>query len=103
MHVQAAVTISAFVAHWQLWQPLTAPVCCAVLCCAMPHRIRYQLSCNDTASAMALFDDVAYGDLEQGSIYERSEANLLKVGHAPPCCSQSGCSQCLSIRQQDSR
>jgi hypothetical protein len=28
---------------------------------------------------MQLFDDVAYGDLEQGSIYERSEANLMKV------------------------
>jgi hypothetical protein len=38
-----------------------------------------QLSCNDTAAAMQMFDDVAYGDLEQGSIYERSEANLLKV------------------------
>lgn len=39
-----------------------------------------QLACNDTSAAMQLFDDVAYGDLEQGSIYERSEANLLKVG-----------------------
>lgn len=28
---------------------------------------------------MQMFDDVAYGDLEQGSIYERSETNLLKV------------------------
>lgn len=42
-----------------------------------------QVSCNDTATAMQLFDDVAYGDLEQGSIYERSEANLLKVRPSP--------------------
>lgn len=39
-----------------------------------------QLGSNDTTSAMQLFDDIAYGDLEQGSIYERSEANLTKVG-----------------------
>lgn len=44
-----------------------------------------QASCNDTAAAMQLFDDVAYGNLEQGSIYERSEANLMKVR----CCSTS--------------
>jgi hypothetical protein len=52
-----------------------------VPCYALLH---YQLSGNDTAAAMALFDDVAYGDLEQGSIYERSEANLLKVGRPSP-------------------
>jgi hypothetical protein len=40
---------------------------------------------------MQLFDDVAYGDLEQGSIYERSEANLTKVnGPAATCCLAAG-------------
>lgn len=29
---------------------------------------------------MQLFEDVAHGDVEQGSSYELSEASLLKVG-----------------------
>jgi hypothetical protein len=31
---------------------------------------------------MQLFEDVAHGDFEQGSIYELSEANLTKVRHS---------------------
>lgn len=56
------------------------------------HAVYMQLMCNDTSSAMQLFDDCAYGDLEQGSIYERSEANLLKVGAAVS--RQSSCGVC---------
>jgi hypothetical protein len=50
----------------------------------LPHvlRLLLQLGSNDTTSAMQLFDDVVYGDLEQGSIYERSEANLTKASSA---------------------
>eukprot|EP00878_Enallax_costatus_P044956 GHUV01053768.1.p1 GENE.GHUV01053768.1~~GHUV01053768.1.p1 ORF type:complete len:153 (+),score=29.02 GHUV01053768.1:208-666(+) len=41
---------------------------------------------SDTAAAMQLFEDVAYGDVEQGSIYDLSEANLVKVRLAIPFC-----------------
>ncbi|WIA23624.1 hypothetical protein OEZ85_000330 [Tetradesmus obliquus] len=34
---------------------------------------------SDAAGAMQLFEDVAHGDVEQGSIYELSEASLLKL------------------------
>lgn len=53
-----------------------ADVACVVLVRALSCT---QLATNDTASAMQLFEDVAYGNPEQGSIYERSEANLMKV------------------------
>lgn len=52
----------------------------AALCSALLT----QLGSNDTTSVMQLFDDMTYGDLEQGSIYERSEANLTKV--SPTSC-----------------
>jgi hypothetical protein len=39
-----------------------------------------QAAASDAAGAMQLFEDVAHGDIEQGSIYELSEANLVKVG-----------------------
>lgn len=38
-----------------------------------------QVESSDAAAAMQLFEDVAYGDVEQGSIYDLSEANLIKV------------------------
>lgn len=42
--------------------------------------LRVQAESGDTAAAMQLFEDIAYGDVEQGSIYDLSEANLIKVG-----------------------
>jgi hypothetical protein len=38
-----------------------------------------QLATNDTEATMQLLEEVACADLARGSIYERTEANLLKV------------------------
>jgi hypothetical protein len=54
--------------------------------------VQLQVAGSDAAGAMALFDDVAHGDVEQGSIYELSEANLIKVG--PQMFGTHGCEVC---------
>ena len=56
--------------------PLAAAATAAVALCDCRF---VQTTSSDTAAAMQLFEDVAYGDVEQGSIYDLSEANLIKV------------------------
>jgi hypothetical protein len=60
-----------------------------------------QAASSDAAGAMQLFEDVAHGDVEQGSIYELSEANLAKVGSADVrchCSSIAAAVVCAAVR-----
>lgn len=45
---------------------------------------------TDTRTLMSMYSELAYADLDNESVYDMSEANMVKVGDRGVCCCKDG-------------